>query len=175
MDDSNLANKEADVFDKNQPQTKDTLLSEHPPWIPKVGILVIAALLAGTIVITRRIDYQDTVPINLTLKVSNHSDAVYGEGYLQHEAVNVRTDQMVLIDWQKRQSTKLTARVENIAVVSKNSLYLIRVELPGEILADPELRSRLQEEVQMPARIVTHRVRLFDKLFGMFRLLSANN
>lgn len=156
-------------------EAKDTLLGDDPPRFLSVAIIIIAAVLGILVVAARSIEYEDAVPILLTLKVSESSDQVYGVAYLRpEEMMKVRTGQLVRVEFgphQGRDHSSIEAIVSNISNVNKAGLCSVRVDLSVDVIASSGLRTAFEQEMQTQAKVLTQKMRLFDKLFGVLRTL----
>lgn len=147
---------------RRRSQSNDELMADDPPRVLGFAIPVVAALLVLSLVGLRLVEYQDTVPVSLTLKTE--VGRAYGEAYLEPgQAGAVHAEQVVDIDLGGR---RLRAKVGDVSAFDTHSFYRVRVDLPPDF-APPDA-------IQVQARILTQRENLFDKLFGAFRVLSRN-
>jgi len=145
-------------------QSNDELMADDPPRVLGSAIPVVAALLILSLVTLRLVEYQDTVPVILTLKTGDSFGRAYGEAYLDPGLAGaVRAEQVVDIDLGGR---RLQAKVGEISALDMHSFYRVRVDLPSDFV--------LGDAIEVQARILTQRENLFDKLFGAFRVLSRN-
>jgi hypothetical protein len=155
---------------------KDALLAENPPRVLGAAIALVAILLALFIGSLRWVEYQETVPVNLTLKSVDQARPLCGEAYLQaHEMAGVQTNQVVQLASLAPTAGApghSEATVSEIRPVDENSLYVIRVELPAELATGSAGGSAFHEGMQIQGRIVTREHNLFEKLFSFFRTLA---
>jgi hypothetical protein len=155
---------------------KDTLLADNPPRALGAAMVIVAVLLGISVAALRWVEYQDTVPINLTLKTVDFGRTLYGEAYLQpQQLTEVQIEQVVQIDLGGipiSEEGRPEATIKEIATVSENSLYVVRVAFPAELVASSGIGSTLQPGMQVQGKIVTQKQNLFDKLFSFFRLIA---
>ncbi len=160
---------------KSRPaQTRDALMPDEPPRALGLAIPIVAALLIFLLVTLRLIEYQDAVPVSLTLKASDSFGRTYGEAYLpQGDAAAVRAEQIVEIDLGADEGRRLQAKVGEITMFDSHSLYRVRVDLPPDF-ALGSVSGASPEAIQVQATILTRKRNLFDKVFGAFRVLSRD-
>lgn len=143
-------------------EARDTLLGYDPPRFLSVTIVVVAILLAILIVAGRSIEYEETVPIVLTLKASGSSNKVCGVAYLrQEERAKLKAGQAVRVEispYQARNVSSIEGNLSDISILSKGELYLARVELPADFVADFSLRPSSEQEAHAQAKVVMQRV-----------------
>lgn len=155
---------------------KDTLLADNPPRSLGIAIPVVAVLLAISMTTLRWIEYQETVPINLTMRTIDSAHTIYGEAYLRPaEMINVQVQQVVQMELSRNplpEKGRSEATVSEIKTVSENALYLVRVDVPAELVASSGINSNFQEGMQVQGKIVTQKKNLFDKLFSFFRMIA---
>jgi len=164
------------VGSRRRTQTKDALMPDEPPKALGLAIPIVAALLIVLLVTLRLVEYQDGVPINLTLKASDSLGRAYGEAYLpQGQAATVRAEQIVDIDLGAYPGggRRLQAKVGEITTFDTHSFYRVRVDLPPDF-ALGSLAGATPGAVQVQATILTQKENLLDKLFGAFRHLSRD-
>jgi hypothetical protein len=157
---------------------KDTLLAEHPPAVLGIGLVVIAIVLASSVGALRLVEYQETVPISLTLRTEDGAHLVYGEAYMRpQEMTRVQPGQVVQIDGGGQfglPAVHAEAQIRAITVVSENALYAVRVDLPPELAAGLRSSTTAPEGVQLQGKILTQKENLLDKLFGFFRMIAQS-
>lgn len=155
---------------------KDTLLADNPPRSLGLAIPLVAVLLAISVTTLRWVEYQETVPINLTMRTVDSAHTIYGEAYMRPaEMSKVQVEQVVQIELSRNPSPengRAEARVSEIKVFSENALYLVRVDVPAELFASSGINSTFQEGMQVQGKIVTQKQNLFDKLFSFFRMIA---
>jgi hypothetical protein len=151
---------------------KDSLLAENPPWILGAAILLIAALLVMAAVAARNIEYQETIPISLVLRVDKISGSAYGEGLLpQSQAAKVKPDQPIFMELAPPSSADnilIEGQVSQVTTSCQGSLYQVRVKLPANFNSDQENTRSLRQEARVQGRIITWRGKLFRRMFTLF-------
>jgi hypothetical protein len=154
---------------RRRPQKPDILLAKDPPRILGLGIVATAILLGVFIALLRSIEYQDTVPIVLTLRTDPLHQHLYGEGYVQlRDMDKVRIDQAVLIDALQRQGFRdggLELKVNKISMVCGGAQYIIKVDIPPGFAPLPGNAIALPKESQLNGRIIVRTHSMYDKLF----------
>lgn len=160
-----------------RPQSNDTLMADEPPRVLGWAIPVVAILLTLILVALRLVEYQDVVPVSLTLKAGDSFGRAYGEAYLQQgEASVIRAEQAVDIDlsgYGGLKGSRLRAKVREITPFDMNSLYRLRVDLPSDFALE-SLSGASPDAVRVEAKILTQKQDLFHKLFGAFRVITRN-
>jgi hypothetical protein len=163
----------ADLIERpRRPQTKDQLLSEHPPWTLSAGILLIAALLGTAVIAARNIEYQETIPISLVLSGDEIPGSAYWAGWLpQPLAAKVKPDQPAWIELNPSAGAgviQIEGQVSQVTATCQASLYQVRIKLPANLSSDPEKARALRHEARAQARIVTWRGKLISRMFTLF-------
>ncbi len=155
---------------------KDTLLAENPPRSLGIGMVIVAIVLGISVATLRWIEYQESVPINLTLKTVDTGRTIYGEGFLRpQEMSQVQPRLIVQLELTPNKvagTDHSEATISEIKTISENSLYSIRVDLPSELVASSGINSTFHEGMQVQAKIFTEKKNLFDKLFTFFRMIA---
>ena len=155
---------------------KDTLLAENPPRSLGIGMVVVAIVLGISVATLRWIEYQESVPINLTLKTVDAGRTIYGEGFLRpQEMSKVQPRLIVQLELAPNKAAVTNhseATISEIKTISENSLYSIRVDLPSELVAGSGINSTFHEGMQVQGKIFTEKKNLFDKLFTFFRMIA---
>lgn len=157
---------------------KDTLLADNPPTSLGVGLVLVAVMLAAAVGSLRWIEYQETVPVSLTVKTTDGGRTAHGEAYLRpHEMQQVRQGQVVRIDWGGNlapQAADAEASVGEIKTVGENELYAVRVELPTGSVEGSWVGPAPPHGAQLQGKILTRKQNLLDKLFGFFRMIAQS-
>ena len=157
---------------------KDTLLADNPPAALGVGLVIVAVVLAASVASLRWVEYQETVPVILTLKTADGAGAVYGEAYMRpHEMTKVQTAQVVQIELgvsRAPEGVRAEATVGEIRTVSENALYAVRVDVPAELVEGSGVGPTTPQGVQVQGKILTQKQNLLDKLFGFFRMIAQS-
>jgi hypothetical protein len=168
-------------FVNHRREAKDTLLGDEPPRILGAAIITIALALATLVVAAQAIEYEDAVPVTLTLQAAAAPESLCGVAYLKpEEALRVKRGQPVRIDWHVAGvpaffNKGAAASVSDLSPIADGGLYAVRVTLA----ADPEGSAgdglAAKSWPPTPARIITQRVKLFGKLFGVFRAVFGRH
>jgi hypothetical protein len=157
---------------------KDTLLADNPPAALGVGLIIVAVVLAAAVGSLHWVEYQESVPLSITLKTADGGHAAYGEAYLRpQEMARVCTGQVVLIDWGGHlapQAASAQATVGEIRTVSENALYGVRVELPTGSVEGSWIGPAPPHGTLLQGKILTQKQTLLDKLFGFFRMIAQS-
>lgn len=147
---------------------KDALLGDEPPRIIAVAIVLIAVMLSVLTAVCWSFEYEETVPILLGL--GGEPKKRYAVGYLP-SSVAVRSGQTVHLEPGSMQSATVgvEASVTGVSGPTSEGLYVVRVDLPdGDgISAPPNSGSQIR------GSLVTRKVRLFARLFGVFRNITG--
>jgi hypothetical protein len=155
---------------------KDTLLAENPPRALGIGMAAVAIVLGISVSALRWVEYQETVPVNLTLKTVDAGRTIYGEGFLQPDKMSqIQTRLVVQLELSPNEvavSNYSEATISEIKTIGENSLYAIQVDLPAELIASSGLNSTFHEGMQVQGKILTQKKNLFDKLFSFFRMIA---
>jgi len=156
-------------------EAKDMLLGDEPPKFLSVAIVIVAILLGVVVVIARSIEYEETVPIALTLKAGESPNRIYGVAFLkQEEAARLRAGLAVRVEMSPRQARNrglMEGSLNDISALNIGGFSSVRVDLPAELVTDSNLCDAVEQGTQMQAKVVTRKIRLFDRLFGVFRTL----
>jgi hypothetical protein len=136
-----------------------------------VAIVLIAVMLSTLTAICWSFEYEETVPIALERGAEPQSG--YATGYLP-ASVDVRAGQKVHLRRGSMQASAAgpEASVTEVSGPTKEGLYIVRVELPEGAREHAAAGPGQQNGGQINGTLVTKRIRLFSKLFGVFRNIT---
>jgi hypothetical protein len=149
---------------------KDALLGDEPPRLIAVTIVFIAVMLSVLTAVCWSFEYEETVPIVLGPGGEPHTD--YRVGYLP-ATVDVKSGQTVHLEPGSMQSPSVSveATVTGVSGPTSDGLFIVRVEFPDVAgISQPQ-----NSESQIRGVLVTKKVRLFARLFGVFRNITRGS
>ena len=151
---------------------KDALLGDEPPRFLTVAIVLIAVMLSTLTAVCWSFEYEETVPI--ALESAPERQPGQAVGYVA-ASVDVKAGQQVHLP---RRSTKAAtnraeATVADVSGPTKEGLYIVRVDLPESAREPGAARSGQENnDGHISGVLVTKRIRLLAKLFGVFRNIT---
>jgi hypothetical protein len=166
----------ADEMRGRRRDAKDTLMGCEAPRFLSVAIALIAALLGILVVASRAVEYEDTVPIRLTLHTSGTDNHPYGVAVVDPRgAMELRPGQLVRIELSERNATDATpvdAWISEVSSVSEEGTRTLSVDLSGIPASHLLPGHALEGETWARAEVVTRKKKLFGSLFRVFNSLS---
>jgi len=151
-------------------ERKDQLLADEPPRALGISIAVVALLLTAAVVAGASMTYQQK--INTTIAIQPAGSGLRGEALLPpDQVVQVREGQRVIVDLNSSgDGATLTGGVASIQSQNRDGLYEVEIAFPDSPASINALRL---QGAEYPATIYTQKIKVFARVFNVFRGLSG--
>ena len=157
-----------------RPPTKDALLGDEPPRFLTVAIVLIAVMLSTLTAVCWSFEYEETVPI--ALDAGSDLESRYALGYVP-ASVDVKVGQKVHLPRRSTEAAtnRTEATVFDVSGPTKEGLYIVRVGMP-EGVREPgaEWLGQQNNDGHISGTLVTKKIRIFARLFGVFRNITRS-
>ncbi|HEY6330265.1 MAG TPA: hypothetical protein VI756_13075 [Blastocatellia bacterium] len=159
-------------------EAKDTLLADEPPRALGISIVTVAVLLGTAVFLAWSMSYQTKIDVMVALEPAG-GGALDGRALLPADQIaRVQEDQRVTLDYpSSNRDSRIVGRVTGVAPDTTTGLYQVHIEFPpGPDAIDNGINAALKHARssggQIPATIFTQKVKVFARVFEVFRGLS---
>ncbi|HKV37971.1 MAG TPA: hypothetical protein VJX67_02070, partial [Blastocatellia bacterium] len=158
------------LANRRRRESKDSLLADEPPRALGVAIALVGVLLCVAVYAGWSIQYEQTLPVSLELKVDESSRSVYGLTYLDAgQMTQVHTGQLVEVELASYPAERygwIAGKVGAESAETRDGLHVVRVDLAAGAVTNKGFHPILDNVRQGQGKIVVERVKLLARVFS---------
>ncbi|MGH9828646.1 MAG: hypothetical protein ACREDR_35950 [Blastocatellia bacterium] len=168
------------VVNRRRREKQDTLLADEPPRPLGIAIVATAILLLVAGAFAWSIKYQETTPVEIEITAEPGTARPVGAAYLPiEEASQITTGETVTFEldgYPAANYGRCEGKIASASIEKQNDAVMVTIDLPAGLATSSGFHPPLDRLNQPGAfrgrgEVLTKKVRLCGKLFGVFRTL----